>query len=168
MSDGEQALMVDARKFRDALGRFSTGVTIVTGRGTAGEPVGMTASSFTSVSLDPPLVLFCPSRTAESFSALASGGPFVINVLSEEQQALSNRFARSADDKWRGLEFDTWDSGAPVLRECLANIECMTHAVHEGGDHVVVIGRVLRLSYVAAGRPLLYFAGNYAALASQP
>jgi len=159
--------MFDARKFRDALGRFSTGVTIVTGRDAHGEPVGMTASSFTSVSLDPPLVLFCPARSADSFGVLASGGPFVINVLSEEQQALSNRFARSSADKWRDLEFDTWETGAPVLRECLANLECTTHAVHDGGDHALVVGRVQRLGYVAAGRPLLYFSGNYANLARQ-
>lgn len=163
--DGVEALIVDVRKLRDALGRFGTGVTIVTTRDDHGQPVGMTASSFTSVSLDPPLVLFCPSRSADSFNSLSSGAPFVINVLSEDQQALSNRFARSTDDKWSGLEFDTWDSGAPVLRDCLANLECVMHAVHDGGDHAIVIGRVQRMSHVATGRPLLYFSGNYATLA---
>lgn len=156
--------MIEARKFRDALGRFGTGVTIVTGRDVDGAPVGMTASSFTSVSLDPPLVLFCPSRNAESFKGLASGRPFVINVLSEAQQALSNRFAKPGEDKWRDLEFDTWERGVPVLRDCLANLECETHAIYDGGDHAVVIGRVVRLSQAASGRPLLYFGGRYAAL----
>jgi flavin reductase (DIM6/NTAB) family NADH-FMN oxidoreductase RutF len=158
--------MIEPRKFRDAVGRFGTGVTIVTARDAQGTPVGMTANSFTSVSLDPPLVLFCPARTAESYVALSSGGPFVINVLSEAQQALSNRFARTSEDKWRELAFDTWDSGAPVLRDCLANLECETHAVHEAGDHAVVIGRVIRLGQAEGGRPLLYFGGRYAVLAT--
>lgn len=157
--------MIDAREFRDALGRFGTGVTIITGLDATGVPAGMTASSFTSVSLNPPLVLFCPSRSAESFDALALGGSFVVNVLSEDQQLLSNRFARPGQEKWQGMEFDTWDSGVPVLRGCLANIECDTHAVHDGGDHAVVIGRVRRMVYAVSGRPLLYFSGSYAGLA---
>lgn len=159
--------MIDARQFRDALGRFSTGVTIVTARGVDGTPVGMTASSFTSVSLDPPLVLFCPSRGAESYKTLASGGPFVINVLREEQQALSNRFAQTLEDKWHALEFDTWMTGAPVLRDCLANLECETHAVYDGGDHAVVIGRVTRFAHAPAGKPLVYFSGRYATLSGE-
>ncbi len=155
--------MIEPRQFRDALGRFGTGVTIVTTLD-GSRPMGMTASSFASVSLDPPLVLFCPARTAESYQALASGGPFVINVLSESQQELSNRFARAGEDKWRDLAFDVWDTGVPVLRECLANLECDTHAVYDGGDHSVVVGRVRRLAHVPVGRPLIYFSGSYAKL----
>jgi flavin reductase (DIM6/NTAB) family NADH-FMN oxidoreductase RutF len=151
----------DSRDYRNALGNFATGVTIVTAKSRSGEPLGITANSFNSVSLDPPLVLFSLDRKAYSLRSFEEAGNFAINVLRDDQQEISRLFARAMTDKWQGLEFDTWVSGAPVLKHALAVFDCRTHAVHDGGDHLIFIGRVLRFAHDPDGRPLLYFRGNY-------
>lgn len=155
---------VDPRTFRKTLGCFATGVTVVTALAPEGEPVGITISSFTSVSLEPPLILFCLGKTNSNIGAFRVGSRFVVNVLREDQRELSIRFASRMADKWAGVAFDTWESGAPVLRGCLAALECTVTAVHEAGDHLIFIGHVDQLEHSQAGQPLLYFRGAYADL----
>ncbi len=154
----------DARQFRDAVGWFTTGVTVITTRAASGAPVGITANSFSSVSLDPPLVQFGLDRRALSLPAFRSFGHFAVSILAEDQQGLSSRFAKPGGDKWRDIDFEVWGSGCPVLRGVLAALDCRTEAVHEGGDHLVFIGRVLRLEARRHGRPLLFSRGAYHAL----
>jgi flavin reductase (DIM6/NTAB) family NADH-FMN oxidoreductase RutF len=154
-------MVFDHRDFRNALGNFATGVTIVTARSRSGEPLGLTANSFNSVSLDPPLVLFSLNRRAYSLQSFEEAGNFAVNVLRDDQQDISRLFAQALTDKWQGLDFDTWESGAPILRHALAVFDCSTHAVHDGGDHLIFIGRVLKFAHDPAGQPLLYFRGNY-------
>jgi flavin reductase (DIM6/NTAB) family NADH-FMN oxidoreductase RutF len=151
----------DSRDYRNALGNFATGVTVVTALSRDGEPLGITANSFNSVSLDPPLVLFSLDRKAYSLRSFEEAGNFAINVLRDDQEDVSRLFARTTTDRWQGLEFDTWESGAPILRDALAVFDCSTHAVHEGGDHLIFIGRVLRFAHDTEGDPLLYFRGSY-------
>jgi flavin reductase (DIM6/NTAB) family NADH-FMN oxidoreductase RutF len=146
------------RRFRNALGRFATGVTVVTALGAKG-PVGITANSFAGLSLDPPLVLWSPARASRRFAAFASARHFAIHVLGAEQFALGRHFARD------GLDFDLPGvavnlEGVPVLTESLARFECRRSAVHDGGDHAIVVGEVLR-ACARAGAPLVFSAGRY-------
>ena len=155
----------DRRAFRNALGCFATGVTVVTTVTDAGEPVGLTANSFSSVSLDPPLVLFCLDRASHNLGAFRAAGRFAVNVLGDDQRDLSVRFSTTIGDRWDGVVWDRWETGAPVLNGCLAALDCETEAIHEGGDHVIIVGRVQRLAATTDGKPLLYFRGNYATVA---
>jgi flavin reductase (DIM6/NTAB) family NADH-FMN oxidoreductase RutF len=157
-------MSIEPREFRRALGSFATGVTVVTSRGAGGEPLGLTASSFNSVSLDPPLVLFSLHRNAFSLRPFEEAGFFAINILSDRQRHLSETFARSLADKWRDVPYEVWDTGAPILKESLASFECLTHSTHDGGDHVIFVGRVQRLRYSGEGDPLLFFRGGYCGL----
>lgn len=157
-------MTIDPREFRDALGCFATGIAVATARPADGRPVGMTINSFASVSLDPPLVLWSIARTATGFAAFRDAGNFAINVLREEQRAVSARFAGQADDRWEGIAVERWTTGAPVIAGSLAVVECATEAIHEGGDHLILVGRVLRLASDRSGRPLVYFGGRYAGL----
>ncbi len=157
-------MRLDPRELRKALGSFATGVTVVTSRAVSGELLGVTANSFNSVSLEPPLVLFSLDRSAYSLRAFEAAGHFAINILSERQRHLSEGFARSRSDKWRDVAYEVWDTGAPILTDSLASFECLTHSTHDGGDHVIFVGRVLRLRYSEGGLPLLYFRGSYCAL----
>lgn len=154
----------DARAFRDAVGWFTTGVTIITTRDGAGAPVGITANSFTSLSLDPPLVLFNLDRRALSLAAFRNFGHFAVNVLAQDQQGLSARFAKPGGDKWRDIEFELWGTNCPVLRGVLAALECRIEAIHEAGDHFIYVGRALRLESRRHGKPLLFSRGVYLAL----
>jgi len=156
---------IDPGQFRRALGCFATGVCIATCRDGAGRPVGITVNSFTSVSLDPPLVLFCLDRGADSFEAFTRAGSFAITVLEEGQRPLSDLFARKGADRFTGLPVDQWQTGAPIIPGGLAAFDCARHAVHDGGDHVILVGRVLQLGWQAEGRPLLYVRGRYGTLA---
>lgn len=152
---------IDPTTFRNGLGRFATGITVVTGADADGAKVGMTVNAFTSLSLSPPLVLFCLGRNAYCHDALVGGGGFVLNVLSEDQRHLSEAFSRPMDDRFAGVEYDLWDSGAPIIKGCLANLECRLEAVHDGGDHAIIVGLVTKLEQAGSGRPLLYFMGDY-------
>ena len=159
---------IDGRKLRDTVGRFATGVTIITAKSATGADVGLTANSFTSVSLEPPLVLFCLAHSAQSRDAFDDGSHFAVNILSSAQKDLSSRFARSGDDKFDGLTTDRGVSGVAIVPGCLAILECATHGRVEAGDHVIVIGRVLRLSVADDDdeeAPLLFYRGGYAQLA---
>ena len=150
----------DSRSFRSALGSFATGINIVTSIGPDGEPLGFTANSFNSVSLDPPLVLFSLDRRAYSLKAFESAGVFAINVLREDQEQVSTAFARALSNKWDSVAFETWETGCPILADALANFECETKSMHDGGDHVIFVGQVLALR-TNEGRPLLYYRGAY-------
>jgi len=151
----------DARSFRQALGCFATGITVVTSVGLDGEYLGFTANSFNSVSLDPPLVLFSLDRGAYSLKAFEAAGVFAINILREDQEAVSIAFARALSNKWDGVRTEIWQTGSPILIDALASFDCETTSMHDGGDHVIFVGRVLRLRAGVDGRPLLYFRGAY-------
>ena len=153
----------DSHAFRDVLGRFATGVTVVTGRRADGRPIGVTVSAFSSVSLDPPLLLICLDRTTASLECYVKVRHFAVNILAEDQKELAVTFADTREDKFARVDFETWGSGCPILTGCLANLECTTQAVHEGGDHVIVVGRVGRIACSRGGRPLVHFRGAYAA-----
>jgi flavin reductase (DIM6/NTAB) family NADH-FMN oxidoreductase RutF len=152
---------LDSRQFRDALGRFATGVCIVTTRGSDGRPYGVTVNSFSSVSLNPPLVLFSLDRASTSFKAFVEGKHFTVNVLHREQMALSRTFATTSDTKFDGVTHHAWETNTPVLVGSLAVLECDKVAVHDAGDHVILIGQVRRLTCEEEGEPLLYFRGRY-------
>jgi len=154
---------VEAPLFRQLLGRFATGVTVVTTRGASGDPVGMTASSVASVSLDPPLVLVSVDREHEMHAALEAAPYFVMNVLAADQETLSRRFAGDEANRFSGVGFHLNKQGIAVLDGVLAHIECERQSVIPAGDHTVFIGLVIGGS-VTDGRPLLYYRGGYAGL----
>ncbi|MFQ5765645.1 MAG: flavin reductase family protein [Rhodospirillales bacterium] len=147
--------------FRRALGFFATGVTVVTGRTPEGEPVGVTVNAFASVSLEPPLILICLANTTGCLSAFSEGDRFAVNLLDESQKGLSEEFAGPREHRFKDSAFDTWESDCPILPGCLANLECTRVAVHKGGDHVIVVGRVDHIEHDEEGRPLLYYQSGY-------
>jgi 3-hydroxy-9,10-secoandrosta-1,3,5(10)-triene-9,17-dione monooxygenase reductase component len=155
---------VDAGRFRHVLGRFCTGVTVVTAVD-GGRPVGFSCQSFAALSLDPPMVLFCPARTSATWRAIERAGRFCVNVLGEHQQDLSQRFGGRRGghgrDKFAGVLWSPSPAGAPVLDGALAWIDATIEAAHDGGDHVVVHGRVTDLGSADGGRPLLFYRGGY-------
>jgi flavin reductase (DIM6/NTAB) family NADH-FMN oxidoreductase RutF len=158
-------MAIEPREFRNALGCFATGVTVITTVDRSGAPVGITVNSFTSLSLDPPMVLFCLDRKAMSFDAFRQNRHFVVNMLREDQQAVSAQFARSNIDKWNGVKFEMGENGCPILAGCIANLQCDVDSVYEGGDHVIVVGRATDIAYQAEPcRPLLYYRGRYNAI----
>lgn len=150
----------DVRQLRDALGRFVTGVTVVTTRDAQGHPHGVTANSFTSVSLDPPLVLWCQALNAGSYPVYRNSRYFAVNILAEHQRDLSNRFARSGEDKFADLAHDSGLGEVPILPEVVAHLECVKVASHLAGDHIIYIGQVERLA-LAGGSPLVFSSGQY-------
>ncbi|MEU4321779.1 3-hydroxy-9,10-secoandrosta-1,3,5(10)-triene-9,17-dione monooxygenase reductase subunit [Nocardia fluminea] len=159
----EQTPAIDGRQFRTVLGQFCTGITVITALDPAGEPIGFACQSFAALSLDPPLVLFCPTKGSRSWAAIEAAGRFCVNVLSEEQQPVCARFGSRETDKFAGVSWHTSELGVPVIDESLATIECTVDSVVDGGDHYIVIGRVHALSESAAtgGRPLLFYRGQY-------
>lgn len=157
----DPATRARARRFRDVLGRFSSGVTVVTGTD-AGVPVGLTCQSFTSVSLDPPLVLFCVARTSRAWPRIWRAGSFSVNVLAEDQAAVSDVMASRGVDKFAGLAWrPSAVTGSPRIDGATAYVDCSIHAVHEAGDHFVVIGRVLDLAAGEAEHALTFHRGRY-------
>ena len=149
------------RDFRATLGMFATGVTIVTARNDSGEPVGLTASSFNSVSLDPPLVLWSLGKAAGSMTVFTQGRHYAINVLAADQQALAERFAARGVDRWAGVEFDEGAGGAPLLRGCVATFECFNRSQYTEGDHVIFVGEVERCTRRPTASPLLFHGGRF-------
>jgi flavin reductase (DIM6/NTAB) family NADH-FMN oxidoreductase RutF len=150
----------DARLLRDAFGCFATGVTIVTGRGVDGTSVGLTANSFTSLSLDPPLLLFCPAKSASALPTLRETGRFAVNVLHSDAESVSNRFSQRNIDRFADAHWEDWE-GLPVLADSMASFGCTLHAEHDGGDHVIIVGRINRLRFTCERDPLLYLQGRY-------
>jgi len=158
-------MTIDSRAFRNALGCFATGITVVTTLCPDGHHVGVTVNSFSSVSLDPPLVLFSLGRASQAYDFFVEGKAFAVNILADGQEDLSNRFSRrDLQDRWDGVGVERWDTGVPILTGCLANIECDRETVYDGGDHAIVVGRVRKLRSTDAGKPLLYFRGSYGQL----
>jgi flavin reductase (DIM6/NTAB) family NADH-FMN oxidoreductase RutF len=151
----------DARTFRDALGCFATGVTIITAMDAEGNPIGLTANSFTSVSLDPPLLLVCVANNAGSAAVLRGAERFAVNVLQIGQQPTSNRFAGKGEDRFANTPWEVGEFGTPVLTGSLSSFECARDAVHDGGDHFILVGRVLKAMFEPRRDPLLYFRGKY-------
>lgn len=156
-----------ARDFRNALGAFATGVTVVTTMSEDGEPIGLTANSFSSVSLDPPMVLFCLGRLSYSFAHFEKSKHFVVNILSDAQQKESNHFAKPSVDKWNDVTYDLTEMGCPSFRGALAIFECETNDIHDAGDHIIIVGKVIDFRYQSDGDPLLYYRGRYARLADE-
>lgn len=155
------AATYDPKDFRRALGMFGTGVTIVTTRADNGEPVGITANSFNSVSLEPPMVLWSLAKSARSLPVFQSADAWNVHILSNEQEALSNRFARAGEDKFAGLALDSEEGHAPLLPDCSARFKCKTAFQYDGGDHIIFVGEVT--GYDANPHPpLLYVTGGYA------
>jgi flavin reductase (DIM6/NTAB) family NADH-FMN oxidoreductase RutF len=154
---------IDQRLFRDTMGQFVTGVTVASTLDGDGAPVGVTVNSFTSVSIHPPMVLFCLDRKASTLPAFVSARHFAINVLAADQMELCQRFARLAGD-WHGLAFEVWETGAPIIPDCVAAIDCTLAHLHEGGDHRILLGRVMRLGQMRDVEPLVYHRGAFAHL----
>ena len=151
---------LDTRKFRDVMGTFTTGVTIVTTIDNK-TPHGITANSFTSVSLSPPLVMFCLGKSSTNFESFMASDCFAVNILSSQQDALSTRFATFEGDRFDGLNWTAWDTGAPILENVIAAIDCRLETSHDAGDHVIVLGLVVRAEVQNNAPPLLYFKGGY-------
>ena len=156
------AAAASERELRDALGRFATGVTVVTCQGSTG-PCGITANSFSSVSLQPPLVLWNIAKVSNSLQAYLDAEHFAINVLGADQESVSAHFAMSDHTRWNGIEHTRSDRGVPLLPGTLACFECRTHRIHDCGDHFIIIGEVERFT-CKDGEPLLFFAGEYGQL----
>jgi len=154
---------VDPLRLREVLGHFASGVTVVTAH-PAGGPIGFTCQSFSSLSLDPPLVMFAPARTSRTWPRLRDIGRFCVNVLAEGQNELSTRFARSGSDKFAGVPWRPSRHGSPVLDGVVAWIDCALWAEYDGGDHTLVAARVLDLAADDERRPLLFHRGAYGLL----
>jgi flavin reductase (DIM6/NTAB) family NADH-FMN oxidoreductase RutF len=162
---GSQAdLVMGPRALRDMLGRFATGVTVMTARGSDGELVGITVNSFTSVSLDPPLILWCLADTSGQTKLFQSGFPFVVNILSDDQLEQAKQFARSGPTEFQGAHFQVTQTGLPRLEGCVGALECEVTARYPGGDHVIVLGRVTAL-HAGGSHPLVFYAGHFKRLA---
>lgn len=151
----------DPRTLRDAMGCFATGVTIVTANDGDAMPVGLTANSFTSVSLDPPLLLVCIANTAGTAPILREAPHFGVNVLQIGQQPASNRFATRGEDRFANLPWAPGQTGVPLLASSLVSFECQRESLHEAGDHFILVGRVVRAQFEPHRDPLLYFRGKY-------
>ena len=157
--------VVDPNTMRDVLGHFASGVTVVTAQGEQG-PIGFTCQSFSSLSLDPPLVVIAPARTSRTWPQLRALGRFCVNVLAEDQTELSVAFARSGADKFAGVPWRPSRLGQPVLEDVVAWIDCELWAEYDGGDHTLVAARVLDLGADPGRRPLLFHRGAYGLLES--
>jgi flavin reductase (DIM6/NTAB) family NADH-FMN oxidoreductase RutF/predicted transcriptional regulator len=151
----------DPRLLRRALGNFATGVTVMTACSPDGQKVGVTANSFNSVSLDPPLILWSIDKRSGSYPVFASASHFAVNILAADQISLSNRFARPSDDRFAGVAHTQGASGTPLLEDCAARFVCERHAMHDGGDHWIMLGKVVALDDFGRA-PLLYHQGSYA------
>ena len=159
--DTAQPPRFSALQFRAALGMFATGVTIVTARTASGDLVGLTANSFNSVSLSPPLVLWSLARAAGSLAAFSTGSHYAINILGADQHALAQRFASKNIDRWADVAFQDGAGGAPLLAGCAASFECFNRSRYEEGDHVIFVGEVERCSHREGASPLLFHGGRF-------
>ena len=157
-------MSMDTRAFRSALGCFPTGVAVITAT-TDTHPIGITVNSFTSVSLDPPLVLWCLDKRSDRYRVFTKAKGYTISVLGTEHESVSSRLARQGEHRLDGVELLATELGPPALADSLAVFECEAEAVHEGGDHAILVGRVLRFHRHDAGAPLVFFKGKYGALA---
>ena len=151
---------IDTARFRQVLGHFVTGVTVVT-TAEEGEPAGLSVNSFTSVSLEPPLVAFCVAGVSRTWPRIRDVGSFCVNILADDQEDLSRAFARRTSDKFRGVGWRPAESGAPIIAGALAWLDCSVEAEHGAGDHVIVVGRVREMGVAHEGGPLVFYRGGY-------
>ena len=149
------------RALRDAFGCFTTGVTVITTIADDGRPVGFTANSFASVSLDPPLALTSIDFKSNSLAHLEASKVFAVNVLHVDQQEIARKFTAKTGDRFEGVETETWGSGVPILKGCMANFELETHHAFDAGDHRVIVGRILKVRYDPHHEPLVFLRGKY-------
>lgn len=156
----------DPQRFRQVLGHFATGVTVITGMH-EGEPAGFACQAFTALSLDPPLVLFCPAKSSGTWPRIARLGDLGVNILSADQRDLARRFGVSAPDKFDGVSWTPGPNSAPILEGVLAWATCTVETVHEAGDHFVVIARVTGLGNCSAGDPVLFYRGRFTLSATE-
>jgi len=157
---------IDEARFRQVLGHFATGVTVVTSCDEAGAPIGLAVNSFTSVSIDPPLVAFCVGRKSRTWPRIRAAGRFAVNILAADQEAVSRRFAttgggRARFDRFEGVGWHPSAAGSPVIEGVLAWIDATVDDEHDAGDHVLVMGRVSALEVVREGSPLVFYRGGY-------
>jgi 3-hydroxy-9,10-secoandrosta-1,3,5(10)-triene-9,17-dione monooxygenase reductase component len=150
---------LDQARFREVLGHFATGVTIVTAS-EDGEPVGFSCQSFSALSLDPPMVILAPAKSSTSWPRIAEAGAFAVNILAEHQEAICLNFAVSGGDKFDGVAWTAGTTGAPLIKGSLATIECTLGAIYEGGDHELVTGHVVAME-VGSGSPLLFYRSGF-------
>lgn len=155
---------LDHARFREVLGHFATGVTVVSAM-EDGEPVGFTCQSFTSLSLEPPMVAIVPAKSSTSWPRIAKAGAICVNILAADQEALCRAFAVSGGDKFSGVAWHPGMLGTPVIEGCLAWVECELEAIHDAGDHELVTGRVVDMA-VAGGQPLLFYRGGFGSFTS--
>ena len=151
---------IDPADFRNVLGHFPTGVTAVTAVH-EDRPVGMAIGSFTSVSLDPPLVAFLPGKTSTSWQAIREAGSFCVNVMGSDRMAVCGVMASKADDKFGDVDWRPGPTGSPIIEGSIAYIDCTIDAIHDGGDHDIVVGRVVELTVMDSKDPLVFFQGSY-------
>jgi 3-hydroxy-9,10-secoandrosta-1,3,5(10)-triene-9,17-dione monooxygenase reductase component len=156
-----KAATFDQARLRQVMGHFATGVTIITAMD-GDEPVGLTAQSFTSLSLDPPLVLFSPGKTSSTWPRIEKAGYFTVNILGQAQEAVCRTFAVSGGDKFAEVEWTPSEiTGGPLLDDALAWVDCSVLTTHDAGDHIIVVGRVLDLGVEQEGKPLLFYRGGF-------
>ena len=156
-----RTVIFSQRDFRDALGMFPSGVCVISGRASDDRPIGITASSFTSVSLDPPLISFNVSKSLRSFADILGMETFVVSVLTESQSVVSSGFAQAGSDKWACTEFKSGRTSNPVIVPNIAVFECHRYGIHEAGDHMLILGRVVHFEIDESAQPLVYFRGKY-------
>jgi 3-hydroxy-9,10-secoandrosta-1,3,5(10)-triene-9,17-dione monooxygenase reductase component len=159
IADSEEA-HARARQFRDVVGHYASGIAVVTAYA-EGRPVGLTCQTFSSVSLEPPLVSFLPARTSRSWPLMRRAGAFCVNVLASDQQAIAEVFASKGADKFAGVAWRPGRTGAPIIDGALAYIDCTVYAVHEAGDHNIVVGQVQDLAVLRDTDPLVYHRGGF-------
>ncbi|MGD0288442.1 MAG: flavin reductase family protein [Candidatus Binataceae bacterium] len=154
---------IEKNELRQVMGHFATGVTVITTLNKAGQMHGLTANAFTSVSLEPPLLLISVDKKAESWPAFEESKVFTVNILADNQEALSRRFAVSGGNKFEGVAYRIGANGAPILEGVLTYIECTLYAAYEGGDHSIYLGEIQQAE-IREGKPLVFFRGGYRAL----
>jgi 3-hydroxy-9,10-secoandrosta-1,3,5(10)-triene-9,17-dione monooxygenase reductase component len=153
-------LAPDAATYRTVLGHFATGVVIVTAM-EGDEPVGMACNSFTSVSLEPPLVLFCAAKSSSTWPRIQTARKWAANILDDDGEEICRLFAQRGADRFARIAYTPGRTGSPILEDALAFVDCETIAEHDAGDHLVVVGRVIELGYQPEGKPLLFYRGGY-------
>jgi 3-hydroxy-9,10-secoandrosta-1,3,5(10)-triene-9,17-dione monooxygenase reductase component len=153
------SITIEGKRLREVLGHLPTGVTIITAE-TPDGPTGMAANSFTSVSLDPPLVLFCPAKSSSTWPAIRAAGAFCVNVMAGHHEELIRQFALKGADRFAGVAYESHDEG-PVLAESVAWLACRIEAEHDAGDHTIVVARVNRLDALPNSEPLVFLRGRY-------
>jgi flavin reductase (DIM6/NTAB) family NADH-FMN oxidoreductase RutF len=158
-------MVIEAAEFRQVLGYYPTGVSAITAMGADGQPIGMVVGTFSSVSLDPPLVGFLPDKNSSTWPRLEAAGRFCVNVLASDQLDVCRQLAGKGPDKFAEVEYTVSDHNLPVIAGALATIECALHSVTDAGDHYFVLGRVLRLEAVREADPMLFFRGRYGGFA---